>query len=140
MSEGYGYYSITVEKLLAVVHSYTDPIRIHVVIGDAWLTCDEAKHMHDFYLVQRYREVYTDDGNKEKERLLKYYKDCPVWSLTVWTDGPYSSPSGRQFLYGIEAQCHYKDIRDGWLTEKNDIKRAKRREYYKRKKMGVEHD
>jgi len=67
-------------------------------------------------------------------------KDCPVWNLTVWTDGPYSSPSGRQFLYGIEAQCHYKDIRDGWLTEKNDIKRAKRREYYKRKKMGVEHD
>lgn len=134
-----GYHEITVEKLLAVVHSYTDPICIHVVIGDAWMTCDEAKHMRDFYLVKCYRDSWDDKDKKEKERLIKYYKDCPVWNLTVWSDGPYSSPFGRQFLCGIQAQCHYKDIREGWLAEQADIKRAKRREYYKRKKMEVEH-
>ncbi len=135
-----GYYEITIEKLLAVVHSYTDPIRIHVVMGNARFTCEEAKNMRDFYLTKCYRDSWEDKEKKEKERLLKYYKDCPVWNLTVWTDGPYSSASGRQFFCGIEAQCHYKDIREGWLAERNDIKREKRREYYKRKKMEVERD
>lgn len=135
-----GYYEITVEKLLAVVHTYTDPIRIHVVMGDAWLTCEEAKYMRDFNLVKCYRNSGDDEDTKEKERLLRYYKDCPVWNLVVWADGPYSSPRGRQFLCGIEAHCHYKDIREGWLAEREDIKRAKRREYYKRKKVEVEHE
>lgn len=118
-------YEITIEKLLNVVHSYTDPIRITVVMDDAWLTCDEAKRMHNFTLTK----CYTYQDKEETERLLKYYKDVPVWNLVAWHD-----VDCREIRYGIEAHCHYKDIREGWLAEKADIKRQKRREYRRRKK------
>lgn len=124
-------YEITIEKLMKVVHNYTDPIRIHVVIGDAWFTCDEAKRMHDFELTH----CYSYRNKEEQERLLKYYKDVPVWNLTVWTDYPESSPKGRTIHMGIEAHCHYKDIREGWLAEKADRRREKQREYRQRKKL-----
>ena len=125
---------ITIERLMNVVHSYTDPIRIKVVMGDAWLKCDEAKHMHDFYLTERYG--YTDVA--EGERLLKYYKDVPVWNLVVWMDCDLCSKNGRAIYTGIEAHCYYRDIREGYLAERADIKRESRREYYKRKKMQAE--
>lgn len=127
-------YEITIEKLMRVVHNYTDPIRIMVVMGDAWLTCDEAKHMRDFLLT----ECYSYRDKEEQERLLKYYKDVPVWNLTVWTDGFYSSEKGRTMYMGIEAHCHYKDIREGWLAEKDAARKAKRDEYRKRRKLKAE--
>jgi hypothetical protein len=103
-------------------------------MDDAWLTCEEAKHMHDFYLTERYS--YTDVA--EGKRLLKYYKDVPVWNLAVWMDCDLYSKYGRAIYTGIEAHCHYKDIRDGYLAEKADKKREQRREYYKRKKTQKE--
>ena len=127
-------YEITIEKLMRVVHNYTDPIRIRVVIGDAWRTCDEAKHMRDFFLT----EYYSYRCREEQERLLKYYKDVPVWNLVVWTDGCYSSEKGRTMYMGIEAHCHYKDIREGWLAEKDAVRKAKRAEYRKRRKLKAE--
>ena len=127
-------HEITVEKLLNVVHSYTDPIRISVVMGDAWLSCDEAKHMHDFFLT----EFLTRNNKEEKERLLRYYKDVPVWNLVVWTRETYVNDRGRAILMGIEAHCHYKDIREGYLAEREDIRRQKRKEYRKRKKEEME--
>lgn len=125
-----GKYEITIEKLIDVVHNYTDPIRIEVIMGDAWMTCEEARRMRNFILTKSYS--YRDKA--EEDRLLKYYKDVPVWNLTVWTDGPESSPKGRAFHCGIQAECHYKDIREGWLAERADIRRAKRREYRKKQK------
>lgn len=127
---------ITLEKLLNVVHSYTDPIRIRVVMDDAWLTCDEAKHMHDFYLTK----LYTWQERDETERLLKYYKDVPIWNLCVWVDGTFSSDSGRALYMGIEAHCHYKDIREGWLAEKADRRKEQQREYRKRKQAERKED
>lgn len=127
-------YEITIEKLMRVVHNYTDPIRIRVVIGGAWQTCDEAKHMRDFFLTKCYS--YRD--TEEQGRLLKYYKDVPVWNLTVWTDGFYSSEKGRTMYMGIEAHCHYEDIREGWLAEKDAERKAKRAEYRKRRKLKAE--
>lgn len=122
---------ITVEKLMDIVHNYTDPIRICVVMGDAWLTCDEAKRMHDFVLTERYS--YRDQ--KEKERLLKYYREVPVWNLTVWVDKyPFATEHGRPLFMGIEARCHYKDMREGWLAERADRERERKRAYRKRKK------
>lgn len=120
-------YEITIEKLLRVVHNYTNPIRISVVMGDAWLTCDEAstRRMKDFYLTKNYN--YHDKA--ETERLLKYYKDVPVWNITAWHE-----VDCREIRYGVEARCHYKDLREGYLAEKADIKRAKQREYRKRRK------
>ena len=129
---------ITIEKLLNVVHSQTDPIRIEVVMHDAWRTCEEAKHMKDFVLTRCYsRGNYN--GQQERERLLKYYKDVPVWNLAVWVEstsmlGGYIG--GRALRMGISARCHYKDIREGYLAEKADLRRAKQREYRKRKKEG----
>jgi hypothetical protein len=41
---------------------------------------------------------------------------------------------------GIEARCHYKDIREGWLAEKADKKREKQREYRKRRKLRGDSD
>jgi hypothetical protein len=127
-------YEITIEKLMRVVHNYTDPIRIRVVMGDAWLTCNEANHMRDFLLT----ECYSYRDKEEQERLMKYYKDVPVWNLTVWADGYYSSERGRTMYMGIEAHCHYKDIREGWLAEKDATRKAKRAEYRKRRKLKAE--
>ena len=123
-------YEITIGQLLRVVHSYTDPVRIQVVMADAWTTCDEAKNMHDFTLTKCCRNTDTE----EQERLLKYYEDVPVWNLTVWMDGYQLSNRGRAFYTGIEARCHYKDMREGWLAERADIRREKQREYRLRKK------
>ena len=125
-----GKYEITVEKLLDVTHNYTDPVRISVVMSDAWLTCEEAQRMRDFELTH----CYTYHDKAETERLMKYYKDVPVWNLTVWVDGTERTNKGRTMYMGIEAHCHYKDIREGYLAEKADIKRAKQREYRRRKK------
>lgn len=120
-------YRITIENLLYVVHAYTDPIRIEVVMGDAWTKYDEAKRMHDFCLVERYKRDGTSESQAIQDRLLKYYKDVPVWNLTVWVDNSISN-RGRATYYGIEARCYYEDIRNGWLAEKADIKRAKRKQ------------
>lgn len=49
--------------------------------------------------------------------------------LTAWHD-----VDCREIRYGIEARCHYKDVREGYLAEKADLKRAKERE--RRKKKG----
>lgn len=129
-------YEITIEKLMNVVHNYTDPIKISVIIGDAWTTCDEAKNMRNFTLTDCWS--YRDE--EEQARLLKYYKDVPVWNLTVWTSHEYCDPKGRAFHMGIEARCHYKDIREGWLAEKADKKREKQREYRKRRKLRGDSD
>ena len=121
-------YEITIEKLIKIVHNYTDPIRIAVVMGDAWLTCAEAKHMRDFVLT----EHLTPYDKEENERLMKYYKDVPVCNLTAWTKSGWNE--GRCLCFGIEARCQYKDIRDGWLAEQRDKKMRKRREYMARKR------
>lgn len=60
-----GKHEITIEKLIDVVHSYTDPIRIKVIMGDAFLTCEEARgtrKLHDFYLIMSLRE-HTENGD-----------------------------------------------------------------------------
>ena len=121
---------ITIEKLLNIVHNYTDPIRIEVIMGDAWMTCDEARRMHNFVLTERYRDL----DKEEQQRLLKYYKDVPVWNLTVWHDGPHCTEKGRTYYSGIEARCYYKDLREGWLAEKADKQRQRRKEYREKKK------
>lgn len=119
---------ITIEKLLEVVHSYTDPVRIIVIMGDAQLKFAEANYMHDFRLTDHCR--WTD--TEEVERLMKYYKDVPVWNLTVWVDGPVCTDRGRTFFAGIEARCHYEDIREAYLREKEDLKRERKREANRR--------
>jgi hypothetical protein len=119
-------YSITIEKLLNIVHSYTDPIRINVIIDNPGLIYEEAIRMKDFALTSCLKR----DNETETERLLKYYKDVPVWNLTVWHDFTYFDNGDYRsgFAYGIQANCYYSDIRNGYLAEKVDIAKKKRKE------------
>lgn len=124
-------YSITIEKLLNIVHSYTDPIRINVIMDNSGLIYEEARRMKDFVLTSCLKR----DNETETERLLKYYKDVPVWNLSVWHDFTYANSGEYQscLAFGIQAQCHYSDIRNGFLAESVDIKN----EIKKRKKDGA---
>ena len=98
---------------------------------DASTTYEEAKNMHDFLLTKKY--CYNDAA--ETERLLKYYKDVPVWNLHVWMDETcLTMGAGRAVFFGIQANCHYKDIREGYLAEKADLRRAKQKEYRQKRK------
>ena len=116
-----GKYEITIEKLLDIVHTYTDPVRIEVIMGDAWRTCEEAKHMKDFLLTKK----CGAHDRAEQVRLLKYYKDVPVWNLSVWLETSLAGDERRAVYTGIAVRCHYQDMREGWLAEKAD--RAKER-------------
>ena len=55
---------ITIEKLMEVVHSYTDPVRIIVIVGGERLKFAEANHMHDFRLTNRCK--WTDREEVER--------------------------------------------------------------------------
>lgn len=119
---------ITVKTLLNVVHTYTTRVKIHVVMGDAWLECPEAKRMKDFELTNDqygYISGYSDEAKIEKERLLKYYGDCPVWNLSTFLSYDWQKHS---YVSGIYAHCCYRDIRNGYLVEKQDIQERKKEE------------
>lgn len=135
-------YEITVEMLLNLVHTYTTRIIISVVMGDAWRSFPETKRMHDFkltndrfgYISKARTAKDHEESEKERDRLLKYYGDCPVWNLTTSLSYDWQNST---YVPAIEVHCHYRDIRDGWLAERAEIKREKQREYYrKRRKAG----
>ena len=131
MSRECGEYEITVDKLLKIVHSYTEKVKIYVVGGAE--ACKDGVRAH--YL--------TEDLFKSKEetdRVLKYYADVPVWNLHVsvesadfirWYD---NKNKGTFMVASIVANCHYKDIREGYLREKEDIRKAKAKAYRERRK------
>lgn len=116
-------HEITVEKLLKVIHNSTERIKIYVVAGG--VTSEDR--VRSFYLTEDFAE-----SQEEIDRVLKYYGDVPVWNIHVeWDDKTcYSSKGivkGRHVVASIVANCHYRDIRGGYLSEKEDIRKAKRR-------------
>ena len=121
-------YSITVEKLLKVVHRHTTIVKIKCI--GAFEFREQDKVRHDFFLTE-------DSGKNEKEletqRLLKYYGNVPVWNLHIEHEGVRTEHG-----YGIRpcliANCHYSDARAGYLKEKQDVKKAKQKEYRQKKK------
>lgn len=117
-------YEITVSKLLNVVHKSTERVKIRV-IADAEMYED---NLREFYLTENFT------SRDEMDRVLKYYGDTPVWNIHVELDDTLYSPNGRGVIAAIVANCHYSDIRNGFEREKADIKKAKRREYYRRRK------
>lgn len=128
MSRECKYNEITVEKLFNVVHRYTDPIKIHVV-PDIEAFQDKVK---EFYITENFAK-----SQDEIDRVLKYYADVPVWNLHIEFDAT-RCKSGEVNCHGliasIAANCHYKDVREGYLREKEDRRREKRKEYRERKK------
>lgn len=132
MSRECKYNEITVEKLFNVVHRYTEPIKIHVVGGIEGCQ-DKVK---DFYITENFAK-----SQEEIDRVLKYYADVPVWNLHIEFDAT-RCKSGevncRGLIASIGANCHYKDAREGYLREKEDNRKAKMKDYRKRRKEKCE--
>ena len=128
MSRECKYNEITVEKLFNVVHRYTDPIKIRIV-PDIETFQDKVK---EFYITENFAK-----SQEEIDRVMKYYADVPVWNLHIEFDAT-RCKSGevncRGLIASIAANCHYKDVREGYLREKEDRRREKRKEYRERKK------
>ena len=119
-------YEISISKLLNVVHSGTELIKIRVV-ADAAMFEDK---MRECYLTNNFSE-----SREEIDRVLKYYGDVPVWNIHVDFENTLNYPKkGRSVMAAIVANCHYRDIREGLLREKEDIRKEKRREYRRRRK------
>ena len=122
------YYEITVEKLFNVVHRYTEPIKIHVVAGAEGFQ-DKVK---DFYITENIAK-----SKEEIDRVLKYYADVPVWNLHIEFDEMRCKTEKvicKSLIASIVANCHYTDVREGYLREKEDVRKAKRKEYRERTK------
>ena len=121
-------YEITVKKLYSVVHRYTEPIKIRVVSG-AEGCIDKVR---DFYITRNLAGT-----QEEIDRVMKYYADVPVWNLHIEYDSIRCSNgevNSRGLVASIVANCHYADAREGYLREKEDIRKAKRKEYRERRK------
>lgn len=118
-------YEITVQKLLKVVHRSTERIKIHVV-SDIEMFKDNRRH--EFNITENFSE-----NESEINRVLKYYGDVPVWNIHVDIDNAYSNHKGRFSVVSIVANCYYSDAREGFLREKDDLRKAKRREYNRRR-------
>ena len=133
----YDEYEIPVSKFFKIIHRYTERILLRVV-GDYEAIKDGVRG--DFYITE---DAYQTD--QEAERILKYYGDVPVWNVHVvwgedWWDGKFRNHKGQSIYAGICGNVHYKDIREGFLREKEDRKKEKRREYYQRKKKEKKND
>lgn len=126
-------HEITVEKLLNIVHQYTERIKIYVV-GDRKSIEDKV---HEFYLTEDFCK-----NQEEIDRVLKYYAKVPVWNLHVGLDeGVMREEIGfcRTFTTSIVANCHYEDMREGFLAEKEDKRKERQREHqrqYRQKLKG----
>lgn len=124
-------HEITVDKLLKVTHDYTTRIKIYVV-GGAEGRVDGVK---SYYLTEDFSK-----SQEEIERLLKYYADVPVWNLHVSIESADfvryqdSSKKGAFAVASLVANCHYKDIWEGYLREKEDTRKSKAKAYRERRK------
>lgn len=121
-------YEITIEKLLNVVHRYTEKIVIHVV-SDSEMLQDGEK---EFDITRNFSK-----SQEEMDRVLKYYGDVPVWNITAGCEHEHiPGIKGGHIVCYIKANCHYRDAREGFLREKEDLRKERRKEYRQRKKRG----
>lgn len=126
---------IPLHEFLALCHRWTERVRIRVVMGDAWLKFEEAANMGGEWVLTDNAFAEEDGKWPELERLLKYYADAPVWNIVARLFQPLTHLNRKAGKTGdlvgtaIEAHVHYEDIREGFLAEKDAIRRRKRREY-----------
>lgn len=132
---------IPMHEFLALCHRWTERVRIRVAMGDAWLKYEEAANLGGEWVLTENAFAEEDGKWPELERLLKYYADAPVWNIVARLFRPLIHLMNREYgktgdLVGtvIEAHVHYEDIREGYLAEKDAIRRRKRREYRQRAK------
>ena len=132
---------IPLHEFLALCHRWTERVRIRVVMGDGWLKFEEAAHLGGEWVLTDNAFAEEDGKWPELERLLKYYAEAPVWNIVARLFQPLTHLMNRKAgktgdLVGtaIEVHVHYEDIREGFLAEKDAIRRRKRREYRQRAK------
>lgn len=142
--------TIQLWQLMRCVHIYTERLRIDVVIGDAWLeekNEGKRRRLHDFVLTEDafidYKHGVPYDSSKEIERLLRYYADAPCLNVvanfkTIQSWQMKDGFRGRDAVTPIiVARVHYRDIREGYLREREDIRKEKnRKRAHERKERG----
>lgn len=131
-------------RFLRSIHRFTERVSVHVVIGSEWLEeRQNGRHVYDFNLTDN---AFVVEGQTmpELDRLLKYYADVPVWNATAQLRNiPYwytKYKTGPMVAASINVNCHYRDMRDAWHREQDDIRRAKRREYNKKRKAKAQEE
>lgn len=124
-------YEITVSQLLKVVHRWSELIKIYVISDDAM----HEDNRREFYLTENLSE-----NQEEIDRVLKYYADVPVWNIHATIENVYDiirngkSRNGNFAVAAIVVNCYYADVREGFLREKEDMRKTKRKEYNQRRK------
>lgn len=119
---------VTIATLFKLVHRWTERTKIYVVAGDVEGVEDGVR---SYYLTES-----LSQSQEEIDRVLKYYADVPVWNLHVEFDNEYTAlpRNGRCIVACIVANCYYKDVREGRLREKEDIRKGKAKARYRKKK------
>ncbi len=121
-------YEIPLWKFLEFIHGSTERAAIKVVCGGPEAMEDKVR---EHYLTKN-----AFKSPDEKERLLKYYKDVSLWNLHIEYEFIYDNKHKGTLLTGVlVANCSYKDVREKELLERNDIKKAKRRAYDKKRRQ-----
>ena len=113
----------TPKQFIDFVHYYTERMAIRVII-DNWHELRKIKglkRLHDFYL--------TYDLNAEKERILKYYENAPLWNLHVEFSEITAVRTYKALNYVLVANVSFSDIMEGYLKEKEDNKRKKQKRF-----------
>lgn len=128
-------YALPLWQLMRVIHKYTVRLRVDVIIGTEYVN---HPRLHNFALTNDafhgFNGVSGREKTKEIERLLKYYADVPCWNISADLEQVPGYMMGARYHGGycvtpvIVARVHYKDIEEGYLREKKDIRCAKRRE------------
>lgn len=107
----------TPQQFIDFTHKSTERMAIYVIV-DNYTEIEKIKglkRMKNFYL--------TQDLNSEKERILKYYGNAPLWNLHVDFSTWCGHTSGAKYNYSglgyvLVANVHFSDILEGFLREK----------------------
>ena len=130
-------YEIPLWKFFKIIHIYTERVAIKVVTNSDYnIARNDGFPKGEYYLSE---DIFGGYGKAEEERMLKYYKDAPIWNVHIaWDYCHARKGNGGAYVPVIVGNVKYADIREGWLAEKNDIRKAKQREYRMRKKIEKE--
>lgn len=130
---------ITIRQFLKSIHRYTEWVRIQIindVLGEK-----APSYLSDNVFVLQKGEI-SNFGQKEEERILKYYGDAHVWNIHACIECVYGYISYQNnsnwYAPVIEANVSFSEVRDAWHREKADIQREKRRARAKKRKEKAE--
>ena len=128
--------NLTVKQFLDSIHRYTEWVNIKIV-NDIW---QEERKAPEYLSRDVFKAVDKDHyGDAEYNRLIEYYGSFHVWNVHAtfeWLNNSscFINEKGHFGTPAIEAHIHFSEIRDAWYRERADIKKAKRREYNRKRR------